>query len=48
MWRIKRARNSKQIEFRKIEETGTGDIVPNAFKAHRDRVLAAEIAQRLG
>ena len=48
VWRIKRARNSKQIEFRKIEETGTGDIVPNAFKAHRDRVLAAEIAQKLG
>ena len=48
VWRIKRAKSSRTIEFFKVEETGTGDILSAEFKAHRERLLAAEIAQKLG
>lgn len=48
VWRIKRARNGNDIQVSKIEPSGTGNIVPQSFKDHRDRVLAAEVAQKLG
>lgn len=48
VWRVKLARNAKQIELFQIEETGTGRVIEPGFKAHRERLLAAEIAQKLG
>ena len=48
VWRIKRKKNSREIEVFKIEAMGTGEILRPTFKAHRDQLLAAEIAQKLG
>lgn len=48
VWRIKRAKNSKDIAVFKIEEFGTGRIVLDRFKLHREKMLAAEVAQKLG
>lgn len=48
VWRIKRAKNRKEIEIFKIEESGTGEIVPESFKKHREKLLAAEVARKLG
>lgn len=47
VWRVKMARNSKQIDIFQIESTGTGRIVEPGFKAHREMLLAKEIAEKL-
>lgn len=47
VWRIKRAKNTKEIQVFKIEQTGTGNIVRGDFKMHREKLLAAEVAQKL-
>ena len=48
VWRIKHARGASGIYVNKIEETGTGQILRDAFKAHREKLLATEIAHQLG
>ena len=48
VWRIKRRKDSREIEVFKVEDTGTGEILRPAFKAHREKLLAVEIAQKLG
>ena len=48
VWRIKRAKNEKDIRVFKIEDHGTGKIVSESFKAHREKMLASELAQKLG
>ena len=48
VWRIKRAKNSREIEIFQIEAAGTGRILTPEFKAHREKLLATEIAQKLG
>lgn len=47
VWRVKRAKSMKDIQVFKVEPSGTGRIVPDRFKTHRDGLLAAEIAQKL-
>ena len=48
VWRIKRAKDSQRIEVFQVQGTGTGLIVKQSFKEHREKLLAAEIAQKLG
>ena len=48
VWRIKRSKNSREIELFQIEATGTGQILGPEFKAHREKLRAAEIVQKLG
>lgn len=48
VWRIKRAKNSKSISIEQVETSGTGGIISAAFKQHREKMIAAEIAERLG
>ncbi|KAK5166069.1 decapping endonuclease targeting mRNA [Saxophila tyrrhenica] len=48
VWRVKMARHSKQISILQVEPTGHGRIIEPDFKAHREKMLAAEIAQKLG
>lgn len=48
VWRIKRSKSSREITVSRIEDGGTGLIVTQAFKDHRQRLVAAEIAQKLG
>jgi RAT1-interacting protein len=47
VWRIKRGKNSKVITIERVEETGTGSVISAAFKQHRERLLAVEIAKKL-
>ena len=47
VWRIKRGKNSKIISIVQVESTGTGSIISTAFKQHREKVLALEIASKL-
>ena len=48
VWRVKRRKDNKNIELFQVEPMGTGDILRPEFKAHREKLLAAEIAQKLG
>lgn len=48
VWRIKRSKNSQVITIVQVEETGTGNVVSAEFKQHREKVLASEIARKLG
>ena len=48
VWRIKRSKNSREIAVFRVDETGTGQILKQTFKEHRDRLLAADIVQKLG
>ena len=48
VWRIKRKKDSADIKIFQVEATGTGEILRPAFKAHREKLLAAEIVQKLG
>lgn len=48
VWRIKRAKDSEVIEVSRIEKRGTGNILPEGFKAHRKAILAERVAQKLG
>lgn len=48
VWRIKRSKNSREIIVSKVEESGHGLIVKQTFKDHRQRLVAAEIAQKPG
>ena len=48
VWRIRRIKNDNKIEIFKVEETGSGNIIKPTFKQHREKLLAAEIAQKLG
>ena len=48
VWRIKRSKNSREIEILKVEHSGTGTILTKAFKTHRESMIAAEIARNLG
>lgn len=48
VWRVQRKKNSKEIRVYQIAEKGTGEMLPAAFKEHRDRLIAAEIASKLG
>lgn len=48
VWRIRRKLNSREIEVFKIEDTGTGEILRPTFKAHREKMLASEIVEKLG
>lgn len=46
VWRIKFNKQSKSIEVFQTEVAGTGDILDAGFKAHRERLLAAEMAKK--
>lgn len=48
VWRVKWNKRERSIETFQVEATGTGEILDSGFKAHRERLLAAEIAQKLG
>ncbi|KAI7543615.1 protein rai1 [Hortaea werneckii] len=48
VWRIRRRKNQKVIEIMKVEESGTGQIVKESFKAHREKLMALEISAKLG
>lgn len=47
VWRIKRRKGNRSIYVEQVEATGTGDVVSAAFKQHREKLLAVEIAKRL-
>ena len=47
VWRIRRARNGRVIEVFKIEETGTGQVLKESFKTHRERLRGSEISAAL-
>lgn len=47
VWRIKRGKNSKVISIVQMETSGTGDILSESFKWHREKVLAVEITRKL-
>ncbi|KAH9811702.1 RAI1 like PD-(D/E)XK nuclease [Teratosphaeria destructans] len=38
VWRLQKRRNEKQIRIFQIQETGTGEILKNSFKAHREKL----------
>lgn len=48
VWRIKRSKGSKDMTVVKIESTGTGQILSPAFKQHKEKLLALEVAHALG
>lgn len=48
VWTIRRRRNARQIEVLKSEESGTGMILKDSFKAHREKLRALEISAALG
>lgn len=48
VWRIRRVKGQKVIEILKVEESGTGNIVKDSFKKHRERLRALEISAALG
>ena len=48
VWRIKRKKDSGDIQVFKVLESGTGEILRPSSKAHREKILAAEIVQKLG
>ena len=47
VWRIQRQKGDRSIHVEQVEATGTGDVVSAAFKQHREKLLAVEIAKRL-
>lgn len=47
VWRVKRAKNAREVQVFKVEQDGTGRVIPDSFKAHREKLLAAGIAQKL-
>ena len=48
VWRITHRKGDRSIDVKQVEATGTGDVVSAAFKAHREKLLAVEIARKLG
>ena len=48
VWRIKWNKRDKCIDVSQVGATGTGEILDSGFKAHREKLLAAEIVQKLG
>ena len=48
VWRIKRKKSDRVIEVFKVMESGTGNILRPAFKEHREKLLASQIAEKLG
>ncbi|GAB1733490.1 hypothetical protein NU195Hw_g628t1 [Hortaea werneckii] len=48
VWRIRKKKNQKVIEVIKVEEFGTGRIVKQSFKTHRENLMALEISAKLG
>ncbi|WPG98875.1 Hypothetical protein R9X50_00167400 [Acrodontium crateriforme] len=48
VWLLKRRKGEPVIRITKIEDSGTGNILKPSFKAHRERLRAAEIAAALG
>lgn len=48
VWRIKRALNEPEICVFRVEDTGTGNILRETFKKHRERIMAIDIAKKLG
>lgn len=48
VWRIQRIKGKRIISAFKIEDRGTGGIVEEAFKLHRERLRLLEIAAALG
>jgi RAT1-interacting protein len=47
VWRVKMAKGSTTIEIFQVEATGTGRIIEPGFKAHRENLLARQIAETL-
>lgn len=48
VWRIRKRKNQKVIEIMKVEESGTGRIMKESFKTHRENLMALEISAKLG
>lgn len=48
VWRIKWNKQSKSIDLWQMEASGTGNILDAGFKMHREKLLAAEKANRDG
>lgn len=48
VWRIERRQKDASISLQKVEEVDPERIVPPAFRAHRENMLAREVAVALG
>ncbi|TKA73508.1 hypothetical protein B0A55_05502 [Friedmanniomyces simplex] len=47
VWRISRKRNGRAIKLVKVEERGTGNVLKEGFKAHREHLRGLEVAAAL-
>ncbi|KAK3639946.1 decapping endonuclease targeting mRNA [Elasticomyces elasticus] len=48
VWRIRRRRNGRVIEMTKTEAGGTGNVLKECFKRHRETLRGLEISAALG
>lgn len=47
VWRIARHKNSHIMQLMKIEHEGSGNVISAEFKAHREELLARQVAEGL-
>ena len=48
VWRIKRAKNARDVQVFKVLDSGTGEMIWSRFKEHREEMDATHLAASLG
>jgi RAT1-interacting protein len=48
VWRISKRRNGRSIELHRMTDAGTGDVIKESFKMHREKLRTLEITATLG